>query len=57
MLSEAIVMIKDSFFGVFGEAGDFSIREFVRKKGGRTLFIEYDMAIGEALSQVYRSLA
>ena len=56
VLSEAIVMIKDSFFGVFGEAGDFSIREFVRKKGGRTLFIEYDMAIGEALSQVYSLL-
>ena len=56
VLSEAIVMIKDSFFGVFGEAGDFSIREFVRKKGRRTLFIEYDMAIGEALSQVYSLL-
>ena len=44
------------YLGVFGEAGDFSLREFVRKKGGRTLFIEYDMAIGEALSQVYSLL-
>lgn len=56
VLSEAIVMIKDSFFGVFGEYGDFSIRNFVRARGGHTLFVEYDLSIGEALSQIYSLL-
>lgn len=56
VLSEAIVMIKDNFLGVFGENGDFSIRDFIRSKGGRTLFIEYDLSIGEVLSPIYSLL-
>ena len=42
--------------GVFAHRGDFSIRNFVRRKGGRTLFIEYDMAVGSVLTPVYRLL-
>lgn len=34
VLSEAIVMIKDSFFGVFGEAGDFQYVSSCAKKEG-----------------------
>ena len=56
VLSEAIVMIKDTFIGTFGENGDFSIRDFVRTRDGKTLFIEYDLAIGEALSPIYSLL-
>ena len=56
VLSEAIVMMKDSFLGVFGEYGNFSIRDFIRNKGGKTLFVEYDLAFGEALSQIYSLL-
>lgn len=32
VLSEAIVMIKDSFFGVFGEAGDFQYVSLCAKR-------------------------
>lgn len=56
VLSEAIVMIKDTFLGIFGEFGDFSIREFIRQKGGKTLFLEYDLSTGEALSPIYSLL-
>lgn len=56
VLSEAIVMIKDTFLGVFGEYGSFSIRNFVRTRAGKTLFIEYDLSIGEVLSPIYSLL-
>lgn len=32
------------------------MREFVRQKGAKTLFVEYDMSIGETLSPIYRLL-
>lgn len=42
------------FIGPFAEDGRFSSREFVRSKGGRTLFVEYDMSIGDTLAPIYR---
>ena len=36
--------------------GVFSVREFVRKKGARTLFIEYDLSMGNVLLPIYRLL-
>ncbi|MBO0802323.1 MAG: type IV secretion system DNA-binding domain-containing protein [Nocardiopsaceae bacterium] len=44
------------FSGRFRAAGDFSVREFIRAKGGRALFVEYDLAIGARLLPVYRVL-
>ena len=40
----------------FDERGMFSIRDFVRKKGGRILFVEYDISIGETLAPIYSLL-
>lgn len=40
----------------FREKGDFSIREFVRRKGGRILFVEYDLGIGSVVTPVYKTL-
>ncbi len=48
--------VNSSFSSVFRRHGDFSVREFVRAKGGRALFIEYDIAIGSRLLPVYRVL-
>ncbi len=45
-----------SFSGVFRQPGDFSVRDFVRGRGGRALFIEYDIAVGSSLLPVYRVL-
>lgn len=49
-------MIQTLFVGAFGEAGDFSIRNFVRNKGGRILILQYDLAIGETLCPMYSLL-
>ena len=48
--------LNTSFSGVFREAGDFSVRRFVRAKRARALFIEYDIAMGSRLSPIYRIL-
>jgi type IV secretory pathway TraG/TraD family ATPase VirD4 len=56
VLSEMYSVTRDIFTGVFADAGDFSMREFVRAKGGRTVFMEYDLAIGDALAPVYTLL-
>jgi type IV secretory pathway TraG/TraD family ATPase VirD4 len=56
VLAEILVMLKDTFIGVFGEAGDFSIRKFIREKGGRTLFLEYDLSVGQVISPLYSVL-
>lgn len=56
VLAEMFSVVRDVFMGVFCEKGKFSIRNFVRKKGGRTLFIEYDLAIGSVLTPVYKIL-
>jgi len=42
------------FIGSFAEDGRFSAREFVRAKGGKTLFVEYDLSIGDTLAPIYR---
>lgn len=54
VLAEMYSVVRDIFIGVFAEKGGFSIRNFVRRKGGRTLFIEYDLSIGSVLTPVYK---
>ncbi|GHU16063.1 hypothetical protein FACS1894163_04730 [Spirochaetia bacterium] len=56
VLSELFSVISEIFIGVFAQKGGFSIRDFVRKKGKKTLFIEYDLSIGSILTPVYRLL-
>ncbi len=41
------------FMGAFAEDGRFSTREFVRAKGGKTFFVEYDLSIGDTLAPLY----
>lgn len=54
VLAEMYSVVRDIFIGVFAEKGGFSIRNFVRRKGGRALFIEYDLSIGSVLTPVYK---
>ena len=54
VLSELYSVIRDLFLGVFAERGAFSIRNFVRKKGGHALFIEYDLSVGSVLTPIYK---
>ena len=54
VLSEMYSIIREIFIGVFTDKGSFSMRDFVRSKGNKTLFIEYDLSIGSMLTPVYR---
>ena len=45
-----------AFGGQFRERGEFSVRSFVRGKGSKAMFVEYDLAIGARLLPVYRVL-
>ena len=54
VLSEMYSIVREIFIGIFAERGIFSMREFVRNKGGKTLFIEYDLSVGGTLTPVYR---
>lgn len=52
-------MIYDCFLGVFADddsKGRFSMRKAVRGKGGKAVFVEYDLAVGEAMTPIYRLL-
>ncbi len=44
------------FVKCFGKNGRFSVRGAERRRGGRTLFIEYDPSCGLSLQPVYRVL-
>lgn len=48
--------VRAAFAGAFRMPGDFSVRRFVRAKGGRALFVEYDISSGELLLPIYRVL-
>jgi len=56
VISEMYSVINELLIGVFGERGVFSIRNFVKNRGGRTLFIEYDLGLGNSLTPIYRTL-
>lgn len=56
VLAELQNAMRQILIGTFAEDGRFSVREFVRAKGAKTLFIEYDMSIGDTLTPIYRLL-
>ena len=54
--AEMLSVFRRLFVGAFAAKGSFSMRDFIRKKGGRTLYIEYDLAVGNLLSPIYSLL-
>lgn len=59
VFAELKSMIYDCFNGIFADddtKGRFSIRNAVRKKGGKAIFVEYDLAAGNTLTPIYRLL-
>lgn len=56
VLSELQQMAREILIGNFKKAGSISVRDTIRRKGGRCLFVEYDLGIGELLTPVYRLL-
>ena len=56
VLGEEVLTVLSTFTDVFGEDGDFSIREFVTNRDGRALFLEYDPAYRETQRRIYGML-
>ena len=49
-------MLRQTFSSTFAQRGDFSVRRFIRSKGARALFLEYDVAHGATLTPIFRTL-
>lgn len=56
VMSELQQLSREIFLGNFKKSGTLSMRKLVREKGGRIIFIEYDVGIGNMLSPVYSLL-
>lgn len=56
VMGEVVTTVINSFTDIFAEDGDFSIREFVHNKSGKTLFINYDPAYKDTQAKVYKSM-
>jgi len=56
VVSELQQMTREIFLGNFKKEGSLSMRGLVRAKGGRRIFIEYDLGIGNMLSPIYSLL-
>ena len=46
----------DIFKGNFAKDGDFSVRKFIRDKGAKVLFVEYDISQGRVLGPIYKTI-
>lgn len=56
VISELQSLIRDILIGEFAQEGDLSMRNLVRQKKGKTIFIEYDLSVGQVLSPIYSLL-
>lgn len=56
VISELQQLIREIFIGNFRKQGALSLRKAIRNKGGRIIFIEYDLGIGGMLTPIYRLL-
>lgn len=54
VFAELQAVIRKLFIGTFAKEGRFSVRNFVREKEGRTLFVEYDLSQGSVLTPIYQ---
>lgn len=54
VLAELQLMIREVFVGHFRRPGTLGLRPLIREKGGRAVFIEYDLSIGSMLAPIYR---
>lgn len=56
VVSELQQLVREIFVGNFRKNGTLAIRQAIRNKGGRAIFIEYDLGIGGMLTPIYRLL-
>lgn len=53
VISELQNLSREIFIGNFKKSGSLSIQNAVRSKGGKFIFIKYDITIGKMLSPIY----
>ena len=53
VMSELQQVIREIFIGNFSKNGTLSLKDLAKEKGGKRVFIEYDLSIGRMLSPVY----
>ncbi|MCL2849926.1 MAG: type IV secretion system DNA-binding domain-containing protein [Micrococcales bacterium] len=53
VMSELMQVVREIFIGNFRRSGSLSLRDLVRSKGGKVVFIEYDIGIGQVLTPIY----
>ena len=56
VVSELQQAAREILIGNFAKPGNLSMRDIVKKKGGKVVFIEYDLSIGTMLTPIYRLL-
>ncbi len=56
VLAEIQQVIRQVLVGNFAKPGTLSIRDLVRNKGGKKIFIEYDIGVGSMLTPIYSLL-
>lgn len=56
VISELQQLSREIFLGNFKKEGNLSMRNIVRQKGGKLVFIEYDLGVGNMLSPIYSLL-
>ena len=56
VLAEMQQVVRQVFVGNFAKKGTLSLRNLVRNKGGKKIFIEYDIGVGGMLSPIYTLL-
>lgn len=56
VMSELQQLTREIFVGNFKKKGTLSMRNLVRSKGGKIVFIEYDLGIGNMLTPIYSLL-
>lgn len=56
VISELQSATRELLVGNFAQKGNLSMRQLIRQKGGRAVFVEYDLGIGGVLTPIYRLL-
>jgi len=56
VFSEVQQLSRKTFLSNFAKAGGLSMRQLVKQKGGRVVFVEYDIGVANMLTPIYRLL-
>jgi len=56
VVAELQQLVREIFVGNFKKKGSLAMRRLIREKGGRAIFVEYDLGLGNMLTPVYKLL-